>query len=592
MQYRLFKLRLRRRIRHSQGQVADIGTYAEAGLDRHLFRRLSKLGNIWRFIVAWVLLLVILIGGTVLQIEHLSKYYQTLQPVPGGIYSEGIAGTFTNANPIYATSDVDNSVSRLVFAGLFTYDNDNKLVPDLARSLDVDTTGTIYTAHLKPNLTWQDGSRLTADDVIFTFHAIQNPDAQSPLAGSWQGVTVTKKDAYTVTFTLANPLASFPYSLTTGIIPAQAFAGLPASSWRSADFNSLHPIGAGPFAWDALQVKRVSDSNKQILIALKPFAAYTLGEPKLNSFVVHAFTDRNVMIDTFEAHQLSAMIPPEWYTPDAGDNAVHTYSFVLTAASMIFFNTSSGVMADQQVRHALVQGTDASALQKLLGYPTKAVREPLLNGQVGYDPSLQQAAYDRAAARAALDKDGWLVGKDGVRYKDGKPLAISLVASDSTEHRKLVRGIKADWQRLGAQVTVLLLGNEDFQNTLAAHNYDAVLYGISIGVDPDVFVYWDSTQSDPRSTRLNLSLYKSATADTALEAGRTRLDPALRTIKYRPFLQAWQQDAPGMGLFQPRYRYLTHQTVYGLDAKVLNSGVDRLNNVQNWQIQTSEVTND
>ena len=52
----------------------------------------------------------------------LSNYYQNLRPVPGGIYNEGILGTFTNANPMYASNDVDTAVSRLIFAGLFTYD--------------------------------------------------------------------------------------------------------------------------------------------------------------------------------------------------------------------------------------------------------------------------------------------------------------------------------------------------------------------------------------------------------------------------------------------------------------------------------------
>jgi peptide/nickel transport system substrate-binding protein len=355
----------------------------------------------------------------------------------------------------------------------------------------------------------------------------------------------------------------------------------------------LHPIGAGPFRWDALQVKRISDDNKQILIGLRPFEQYARGEPKLSSYVVHAFTDSTAMTQVFSSRQLTAIVPPDSYDADISkQNNLHEYDFILSAANMVFFNTASGVMADAQVRRAVVQGTNVPALQQLLGYPTRPVREAILKGQVGYDASLQQAPYDLAAAKASLDKAGWIAGKAGTRYKDGKPLSVSLIASDTSEHHKLFDGIRPAWQRLGIKLNTSLLASEDFQNSLSAHNYDAVLYGISIGPDPDVFVYWDSSQTDPRSTRLNLSQYKSGTADAALEAGRTRLDPVLRTIKYRPFLQAWQQDAPALGLYQPRYRYLTHQKVYGLNATVLNTGVDRLNNVQDWMVQTSAVTND
>jgi peptide/nickel transport system substrate-binding protein len=589
MQFRLFKLRLRRRFRRSQSQVADIGAITEAGLERHFFRRLGNLNKVWRFIAAWLLLVVILIGGTIIQIVRLSHYYQTQQPVAGGIYSEGLFGNFTDANPMYATSEVDSTVSHLVFAGLLKYDDDNQLTGDLARSWEVDPAGSLYTVHLRPNLTWHDGSHLTADDVVFTFQAIQNPDAQSPLAGSWQGITVAKKDAYTVTFHLTNPLAAFPYSLTTGIVPAKAFKNKPPTSWRSLEFNSLHPVGAGPFRWDALQVKGVRD-DKQVLIALKPFEGYALGEPKLSSFVVHTFSNVQTLTDTFEHKQLTAMVPPMNYA--TSEKSVQEQDFVLTAAEMAFFNNSSPVFSDAQVRRALTQATNVVEVQQSLGYPTRPVREPLLKGQVAYDATVQQLPYDLTAAKTALDNAGWLVGKQGVRYKDKKPLTITLATnSTNKEQRKIAEKLRDDWRKAGAVVAMPEMNTQDFQGALATHSYDAVLYGISIGVDPDVYVYWHSSQTDPRSTRLNISLYKSGTADAALDAGRTRLDPVLRAVKYKPFLQSWQQDAPAVGLFQPRFRYMSHQKVYGLNAPVLNNGTDRLNNVEDWEILTSQVTN-
>ena len=105
--------------------------------------------------------------------------------------------------------------------------------------------------------------------------------------------------------------------------------------------------------------------------------------------------------------------------------------------------------------------------------------------------------------------------------------------------------MQQQWRALGVKVTIQLHDTADFQNALTYHDYDAILNGISIGADPDVFVYWDSSQADIRSSnRLNLSEYKNPTADAALEAGRTRLDPQLRAIKYRPFLKPGKRQ-PG-----------------------------------------------
>ena len=145
---------------------------------------------------------------------------------------------------------------------------------------------------------------------------------------------------------------------------------------------------------------------------------------------------------------------------------------------------------------------------------------------------------------------------------------------------------------MGAKVNLHLLSDSDLQYALSYHNYSSILYGISIGVDPDVYAYWNSTQADPRSPfRLNLSEYSSPSADNSLEQGRTRLDPNLRTIKYQPFLQAFQKDAPAIGLYQPRYLYISNLHIFGLDSDEINTATDRYSNVVNWEIRQDKFTN-
>jgi peptide/nickel transport system substrate-binding protein len=594
MRTRLIKLRFRRRIRKGQQQVEDLGQQAEQEIDRHLFRRFENLKHIRRFLFGWLGLMLLLIGGVLVQNSWLSGYYQTLRTIPGGIYNEGVLGKFTNANPLYATSDADLTVSRLVFAGLFTYDNQGRLVGDLASGYDVDVHHTTYTVHLRPHLTWQDGQPLTASDAVFTYQSIQNPDAQSPLQSGWQGITVSAPDASTVVFKLPGALASFPYNLTNGIVPRHLLASVPPSDLRSADFNTVHPVGAGPFAWQAVTVTGNGNPDKTgVEIALTPFSGYQGGMPKLQKFVVQVFPTDSQLTHAFASHQLTAAeglneIPAGL----AKDTSVVQNSLLLRAANMVFFKTNSGVLADPQVRQALVKAANVPQIISGLGYPTRAVREPLLTGQVGYDPTLTQSGFNQKAAEQLLDADGWIAGKDGLRSKAGKPLAFTLTASDTPEYRGDARRLQRQWQAIGVQLHVQLQAAADFQSTLAYHSYDALLYGISIGVDPDVFVYWDSSQADIRSAnRLNFSEWKNPAADTALEAGRSRLNPSVRTVKYKPFLQAWQQDAPALGLYQPRFLYLTNGPVNGLTSGALNTPTDRFDNVQNWEISQARITN-
>lgn len=588
---RAFKLRFRRRLRLRKRQVEELGGLAEQQLEKNFFRRLERLVDVRRFVISWFVLLGLLAGILVVQIRDLGGYYQTPQPVPGGTYTEGILGSFTNANPIYAVSPVDSAVSHLVFAGLFKYDDKNHLVGDLARDMTMDESGHKYTVKLRPSLTWHDGKPLTADDVVFTYKTIQSPDAQSPLNSGWQGIEIDKVDPWTVRFTLPNELSSFPYSLTTGIIPMHILKDVSVESLRTANFNTHKPIGAGPFAWNALEVQGGTPQDRQEHIELKPFANYHAGKPKLDRFVVRSFRDHDALVASFKKQEVSAMVGLNQLPADLHKTAVRTYSIPLTAAVMSFFRTSEGVLADATVRQALVRATDTMSILESLDYPTQLVREPFLQGQVGYNPAFVQPSFNKATANALLESAGWHKGENGIRRKGKSVLNFRLYAQNGGDYAHVARQLVKQWRAVGVDVELVLQNNADFQSTLTYHSYDALLYGISIGTDPDVFAYWDSSQADVRSAqRLNFSEYKSSTADASLQAGRSRSDATLRSIKYQPFLQAWQKDAPAVGLYQPRFLYVTRMKVYGLDEHPINSDTDRYTNVHNWMIRQLGVS--
>lgn len=593
MRLKLIRLRFRRRLRKGQQQVEDFSVQAEQQIEQHFFKRFNRLASVKRFVAGWLTLLVLLIGGLVAQNILLSGYYQTLQAVPGGIYTEGVLGTFSTANPLYATTDVDNTVARLVFAGLFTYDNHNKLVGDLAESYTVSPKGNSYVVKLKPNLKWQDGRPLTSADVVFTYQLIQNPDAKSPLQSSWQGVDISAPNPHTVVFNLPDPLASFPYNMTNGIVPKHLLEKVDIADLRTTDFNTINPVGAGPFAWQSIQVTGDDPSTAEEQIGLVPFKDYQGGAPKLQRFVVHAYASPQKLASDFKAKKLNGATGLDNEYSKLKDKAgVQTNNFILSAATMVFFKTTSGVLSDVSVRKALVQAADVPQIVSQLGYPTHLVREALLQGQLAYDYRYQQPTHNLNAAQKMLVAKGWKLDKDGYMTKAGQRLSFNLAVADTPEYRSVTQTLKDQWRKLGVELQIQYLNQSDFQDKLSSHSYDAILYGISIGVDPDVFVYWDSSQADVRAAnQLNLSEYKNAVADASLEAGRTRVLPALRIIKYEPFLKVWQRDAPALGLYQPRMLYLTNGNVDGLEEHVLNTATDRFNNVQNWQVRQAKVTN-
>jgi peptide/nickel transport system substrate-binding protein len=587
---RTTKLRWRRRFRRRRKQVETFGEQAEQQLEVHVIGRLGRLWRVRRFLLSWFLLVILLASLLVVQTRSLSHYFQRPTAIPGGSYTEGILGTFTTANPLYAQGPVDSAVARLVFSGLFKFDDHNQLVGDLAQSWTANDRGNIYTVELKPNLRWQDGVPLTSADVVYTYQTIQQPDAQSPLLSSWQGVTVTAVNSQTVTFTLPQALSSFPYHMTNGIVPKHILSSHSANQLRTISFDTVNPVGAGPFSWKAIQVVGDTANSREERIALVPNPNYVGGAPKLDSFIIRAFHSQQAAVASFNHKELDGMSGFDQVPKTILEHmAVRQYSFPLTAQTMVFLKTSGGLLADVKLRQALVTGTDNRAIADSLGYPVQVVDEPFLRSQAEFNMELKQAAYNPSLAQQMLDAAGWLKGSNGVRQKDGQQLTFNLVTEDTQEYIKVSDQLKKQWQAIGVNLSVTLQSANDLQTALAFHTYDALLYGISVGVDPDVFAYWDSSQADIRSAnRLNFSEYKSSAADRSLEAGRTRSDSVLRTLKYKPFLEAWQKDAPAIGLYQPRSLYFSRQSVAGLTEHTINSPVDRYSNVQNWMIRQAD----
>jgi len=591
---RTTKLRWRRNFRRKQRQLEDIGSGAEESLDRHLFRRLGRLYGVRRFVVTWLVLIILLLGLTVVQTRSLGGYYQTVKPLSGGIYTEGIVGTFTNANPIFATSEVDGAVSRLLFSSLMTYNSDNQFTNDLAKTLTVDATGKIYRVVMKSGIKWDDGKPLTANDVVFTYKTIQNPDVRSPLFSAWSGIKVEAPDSTTVIFTLPNVLASFRYSLTVGIIPKHILGSVDPVSLRSVPFNTTEPVGSGPFKWHGVEVVGNSSADREQHISMSTSSSYHAGKPKLSEFIIRSYYSEENMVKSFRDDELTAMAGLQDIPDDFSDDlSIGQHNVPVTGAVMAFFNTTKDPLNNSHLRNGLAWATDRKAILNSLTFPSLKVDSPLLSGMLGYDSTIVGRPYDIGQANANLDASGWIKGVDGIRTKGGNKLTLNLITVDNIEYANVAHHIHDQWQQVGVVVNITSLNQVDLQKAIDNRAYDILLNGISLGQDPDQFAYWHSSQADVLSKRrLNFSNYSSKATDAALESGRTRQDASLRAAKYRPFLTAWRDDAPAVALYQPHFIYITHGAVFNFNERAINTPSDRFANVHNWMIRSERATND
>lgn len=597
MQLRRFRLRFRRNIKKRQRQANNLSASAEDSLDRYVVRRLVRLLQVKRFLFGWIGLLLLISVASVMQIRALGTQYLTLAPSSGGIFREGVVGTFTNANPLYAQTEVDVSASKLMFSGLMRYNNAGVLSPDLAEKYEVNQAENEYKFYLRDNLKWHDGKPITSKDVVFTFKTIQNPEAKSYLLSSWKGVTVSALDDKTVVFKLKTALSAFPHSLTIGILPEHILSDVSPPQLRSSKFNNENPIGSGPFKFQTIELD-LNDEEVKSRLVMVPNDTYHFGSPSLGRFVIRAYQNESSLYEAFKANEVDTMVGLDTAPEGIDEEVSEVHRISLSSQVMVFFRNNQEILKDPVVRKALVLAVNKQEIIAKLGYPAIPISQPLLPKQIGYDKAFAQPTNLKDDAVRALEEAGWkLTNGSNIRTKEGKPLKFKMFGATNPEFTAISSVLQKQWRDIGIEVEVNLQSDEDLQASVNTHNYDSLMYGISVGADPDVYVYWHGTQGDIRSeTRLNLSEYKSASGDKALEAGRTRSDAANRALKYKPFLEAWQKDYPALALYQQQFMYVTIENLDGFNTTYMHTSTDRYSNVHNWTIKktlqkTTEVNN-
>jgi peptide/nickel transport system substrate-binding protein len=274
----------------------------------------------------------------------------TVVPAAGGEYTEGMVGQPEDVNPVSAASEADLGLVKMIYSN----------INDIADNITVSPDGRIWTVRLKDNLHWQDGEKLTSDDVIFTVQSIQNPDAASPFAASWQGVAVTRSSELELRFSLANPYAFFGDNLNDlYILPKHLFAGTPPGNWRLSDYN-LKPVGSGPYEF----VSYEKNANGVIsAYHLRAWDAYFGTKPLISNFDLMFFADNGNLIKNFNSGEIDGM-----GGVGASDLASIARPYDLSSWRTpsyyaVFFNKSKSLpLQDPAVRAALSEAVDRNAL--------------------------------------------------------------------------------------------------------------------------------------------------------------------------------------------------------------------------------------
>ena len=257
--------------------------------------------------------------------------------------------------------------------------------------------------------------------------------------------------------------------------------------------------------------------------------------------------------------------------------------------AVFFSQQKSKALASREVRKSLSLATDRQAIiRNVLSGEGKEIFSPITPGTFGYTDDVKKFEFDVGKANETLDSDGWKRGNDGFRKKDDVPLEFSLVTTDWPDLAETAEILRQQWEAVGAKVNIESLPVADIQqNYIRPREYEALLFGQVLGVDPDPYAFWHSSQT--RDPGLNLALYSNQNVDKTLEKIRQETNEEKRADLLKEFQQAITDDIPALFLYSPNYLYLVNKKVKGISIRSMVTPEKRFSGVENWYVKTKRV---
>lgn len=510
-----------------------------------------------------------------------NAYYAASVEIPahGGSFAEGVVGQPTFINPLLSSgSDADLTATLLLFPRL----------GDLIETYMVSPDRKTVSVTIEKGLLWDDGTPLTAEDIVFTVETAQDILVRSPQAGPWQGVIVEKTNDNEARFTLREPSAFFEGTVRNlKIAPRHIFGAIPTANLRLSTYN-LEPVGAGPWKFAKLETERNGFITAMNLVTNPHYAG---PQPFITDFSVRFYKNEADAVNAFNAKEIDGLggISPKEAKSLLVEHRLASIS--LPRYYAIFFNpVTHPALKEKQVRQALAHMIDRTKLtHDVFGDYAAASEGPLAPQTEGYDASAVKAAENPVEeAKRLLDAAGWLINpEDGIRYKtygkDRTKLAFKVLVPDLPFLTQTMEIVKAGWAAIGIEAEMGLMGVEEMQKgPLKTRNYEMAVFGNVLKGNPDVFAFWHSSQKFYPG--LNLSMYENKAVDTILTDLQKAETPDMAALK--KLQELIHEDAPAAFLMNPNYLYALPKNLQGFDPNGLVAAEDRLKGASTWYVRT------
>ncbi|WP_338046160.1 ABC transporter substrate-binding protein [Polyangium spumosum] len=481
-------------------------------------------------------------------------------PIRGGTLRIATLVNVRTLDPALAYDEAATALTDLVFARLVTFAEDGRVVPELARDIQISSDGRTYTFFLRDNVVFHDGAPLRAADVARSLERTLHPRTPCPAASHYasilgfsafhagktprlEGVRVTGD--LTVEITLERSDPTFLPLLTL------AFAApvCPSSGTTVDAARPPPPCGAGPF--------RLASWEPEGPIRLARHAAYfEPGKPYLDAIEWHTSERSTTQRFKFERGALD-------YTRDLGsqDAALYRASPAWAgqhafspsrATNAIFMNTELPPFDVRAVRRAVALAIDPSVLEKVRG-EARATSRVLPEGIPGAEGLPSMRRHDLAAALEEMRHAGYPF--DPATGRGGYPHPVDYLAPADTFEQQAAEIFAQQLARIGIRVRLRLTSYATYLAEASRRRTTPMGWAGWKADFPDPGNFFEPTLSsraiDDEHSQ-NYAFFAHEELDRVLAAASSERDPEARRRLFLRAEEIVRDEAPWAPTYSPR----------------------------------------
>jgi peptide/nickel transport system substrate-binding protein len=478
------------------------------------------------------ILLIIVIISVSCSDKYSEKDYVTI----------AIRSDVESLNPLYAFQPHEGSITELLFLALVRHEwNSEKgsldSYPMLAEKLEWRHENSVLYIKIREDVIWSDSTKVSVDDIMFSFEVYSDPDIQSRALGFFENY-FTDKAGKIIPSKSFNRISDSELEIKfrpgtkpdyldvdQPLIPKHIFEGLKKEQYMQVDFN-VHPVSNGPF-------KLVSWEKDQAIILEKNSGSFMINDDtpgRLIFKVIPDYNSRLLQLQKEEIDILSDLKPEDAEELKSNDDIVigviggREYDYIgWNNLDPKKYNDENRVVpnpifAEPEVRVAITYALNRQeVLDNFLYNYGQLADGPISSIFINaFDTSIKSYEYNAGKAQQLLDDEGWKDSNgDGIREKNGKELKFKLMIPSGNLRRKFAATIFSNnLQEIGIGIEVEFLEMNTFMEGLFNKRFDAWMVGWQIPLPINLRIQW---YSDLSTTPVNFSSYNNNKVDSLLD---------------------------------------------------------------------------